>query len=184
MAVHRLRRGGFVSRAARLVPAGDVLTWLGIPNPGTPGEGVSVKVFCPFSETHPPDRSGEKDMRLYSDQRAFCHMCAQGYDSVGLAAQAWGLTRPEAARAVLSRAGLDVSGVEELDEALAKPRPEALRTGAVAALAYWADTRGVSRFSAQYVQCLGLADQIIEPDHVDLWITACKKYLETFNAKN
>lgn len=182
MAVHRLRRGGFVSRAARLVSVSDVLGWLGISSPGTPGVGVSLKVFCPFSETHPPDRAGEKDMRIYSDGRGFCHMCSTQYDSVAMAAQAWGLTRPEAARAILSRAGLDVSGEEELDEALSRPRPEHLRMGAVAALGHWADFRGVSRFDASYARCLTLADQIIEPEHVGQWLTACKAFLEQQNA--
>lgn len=178
MTVHRLRRGGFVQRAARLVSVSDVLGWLNIDSPGTPGVGVSLKVFCPFSETHPPDRSGEKDMRIYSDGKAFCHMCATQYDSVAMAAQAWGLTRPEAARAILSRAGLDVANNEELESQLAKPRPEALRTGSVAALGYWADTRGVNRFSEDYARCLVLADQIMEPEHVDQWLQACKDFLE------
>lgn len=182
MPVHRLRRGGFVSRAARLVSVSDVLGWLNIASPGTPPEGVSLKVFCPFSETHPPDRSGEKDMRIYADGKAYCHMCATQYDSVAMAAQAWGLSRPEAARAVLARAGLDVSGEEDWEAALAKPRPEQLRTGAVAALGVWADRAGVSRFTEHYVRCLELADQITEPEHVDQWLSACKLYLEAGNA--
>lgn len=178
MPVRRLRRGGFVSRAARLVPISDVLNWIGIAAPGTPPEGVSVKVFCPFSETHPPDRAGEKDMRIYSDGKGYCHLCAEGWDSVGLAARVWELSRPEAARAILAHAGLDVSGDEDWEAVLAKPRPEQLRTGAVAALGVWADAHEVSRFSEHYVRCLQLADQITEPEHVDQWLSACKSYLE------
>lgn len=176
--MRRLRRGSPTQRAARLVPVSDVLTWLGIATPGTPGPGVSVKVFCPFSETHPPDRAGEKDMRIFSDGKAFCHMCATQYDSVALAAQAWGLTRAEAAQAVLARSGMDVSEDDDLASLVARVTPEALRIGAVAALGVWADRTGVDRFGAEYARCLELADQIREPDHVEQWLTACKQHLE------
>jgi hypothetical protein len=159
-----------------------VLTWLNVQNPGTPGEGVSVKVMCPFSETHPPDRSGEKDMRIYSDGKAFCHMCATQYDSVGLAAQAWGLTRVEAARAVLSRAGLDVSSEEDWESQLSAPSPEQMRTSAVAALGVWADAQQVDRFDPRYSACLEAADQIQSAEHVDMWLDACKAFLRSNNA--
>jgi hypothetical protein len=173
----QLRRGSIVDRAARRVPICDVLDWIGIPNPGTPPDGVSVKCLCPFQDTHPPDRSGEKDMRIYADGKGFCHLCAEGWDSVRLVARIWSLTLPEAARAVLARSGLDVSGDDELASLLSKPTPQQLRPGALAALAVWADAREVDRFGPDYARCLQLADQIIEPHHVDKWLLACKEFL-------
>ena len=177
-AVRRLRRGGFVTRAARLVSASEVLNWVGIPAPGTPPPGVSVKVTCPFSETHPPDRQGEKDMRIYNDGRAYCHICTEQYDSVALAAQLWSLTRFEAAKAILARSGLDMSGSEEdLQSLLVQIKPERLRGDAVHALGVWADVNGIDRFGDSYFRCLGLADQIKSEDHIQGWLTACKDYL-------
>jgi hypothetical protein len=173
----QLRRGSIVDRAARRVPICDVLDWIGIPNPGTPPDGVSVKCFCPFQETHPLERSGEKDMRIYGDGKGFCHLCNQQWDSVRLASQIWSLTLPEAARAVLARSGLDVSGDDELVSLLSKLTPQQLRPGALAALAVWADARDVDRFGPEYARCLQLADQIIEPHHVDKWLLACKEFL-------
>jgi hypothetical protein len=173
--VKRLRRGSFVSRAVRLVPIVVVLDYIGIQNPGTPEGGISVKVHCPFQETHPPDRSGEKDMRLYSDGKAFCHLCAEGWDSVQLAARLWELTLPEAARRLLAMRGLDVS---EEDEAFVQAvTPEQLRASAVAALGVWADANDVSRFTENYVRCLRLADQIQKSEHVDAWLRASKDFL-------
>jgi len=178
--VRRLRRGSFVDRAARLIPIVVVLDHLRIANPGTPGDGVSIKVMCPFQETHPPDRSGEKDMRIYSDGRAFCHMCAEGWDSVGLAARVWDVTRPLAARRLMAMQGLDVG---EDDSSLVVPvTPAQLRTGAVAALGVWADRRGVDRFSESYARCLDAADQIATPDHVLKWLAAAKEFLEKADA--
>jgi hypothetical protein len=176
--MRRLHRGSIVDRAARRVPICDVLDWLGIPNPGTPPEGVSIKCLCPFQDTHPQERSGEKDMRIYSDGKGFCHLCAQQWDSVRLASQIWSLTLPEAARMVLARSGLELSEDEELSSLLAKPTPQQLRPGALAALAVWADARSIDRFGSGYGRCLELADQIIEPHHVDAWLSACKKFLE------
>lgn len=176
--MRRLRRGSFVDRAARLVPITAVLDRLGIQNPGTPEGGVSVKVHCPFQETHPPDRSGEKDMRIYSDGKAFCHLCAEGWDSVGLAARVWDLSRPLAARQLLAMQGLDVSEDDDLDELLRQATPAQLRTGAVAAMGVWADGHGVDRFSEAYIRVLGLADQISKPEHVDQWLRASKEFLE------
>lgn len=179
--VKSLRRGSFAQRAARMVPISDVLTWLGVANPGTPPDGVSVKVFCPFSETHPPDRAGEKDMRMYGDGKAYCHICAQQYDSVSLAQQAWALSRMEAARAVLAHAGLDVGDDENLS-LLRQVSPEARRSGAIAALGTWADHRGVDRFGAPYARCLSLADHIQQEEHVEQWLSACKTFLEQSDA--
>ena len=175
--MRQLRRGSIVDRAARRVPICDVLDWIGIPNPGTPPDGVSVKCFCPFQETHPLERSGEKDMRIYADGKGFCHLCNEQWDSVRLAAQIWSLTLPEAARAVLARSGLDVSGDDELVSLLSKPTPQQLRPGALAALAVWADARDIDRFGSDYARCLQLADQILEPHHVDKWLLACKEFL-------
>lgn len=175
----RLRRGSFVARAARMVPITVVLDHLGIQNPGTPEGGVSVKVHCPFQETHPPDRSGEKDMRIYSDGKAWCHLCTEGWDSVGLAARIWDLSRPLAARQLLAMQGIDVSGDEDVESLLREATPAQLRTSAVAALGVWADARGVDRFDPAYARCLEMADQITEPHHVDLWIAAAKDFLRS-----
>ncbi len=175
--MRRLRRGSFVERASRLVPIVVVLDHLGIQNPGTPEGGVSVKVHCPFQETHPPDRSGEKDMRIYGDGKAFCHLCAEGWDSVALAARVWDLSRPLAARQLLAMRGLDVSGDEDMESLLTKPTPAQLRTSAVAALGVWSDFAGVSRFDESYRLCLSLADQIVEPRHVEQWLKASKDFL-------
>jgi DNA primase len=107
-----------------------------------------------------------------------CHLCAQQWDSVRLASQIWSLTLPEAARMVLARSGLELSEDEELSALLAKPTPQQLRPGALAALAVWADARAIDRFGSGYGRCLELADQITEPHHVDAWLSACKKFLE------
>jgi hypothetical protein len=175
--VKQLRRGSVVDQAARRVSVCEVLDWIGIQNPGTPPEGVSVKCTCPFQETHPGDRSGEKDMRIYGDGKAFCHMCNEQWDSVRLVSQIWSLTLPEAARAVLARSGLDVSGDDHLASLLSKPTPQQLRPGALAALAVWADSQNIDRFGESYARCLQLADKITEPHHVDKWLTACKGFL-------
>lgn len=175
MTVRRLRRGGPVSRANRLVSISDVLGWLGIAAPEVPV--TSVKVMCPFVETHPADRQGEKDMRLYVDGHAFCHVCQEQYTTVKLISQAWDLSPIDAARAALARAGLDLTGNEDLESLLTAPSPERLRTGAVAALGWWADQHDIDRFGSEYARCLQLADQIKEPEHVDLWLIACKAHL-------
>lgn len=169
-----------MDRAARMVPIVVVLDHLRIPNPGTPGEGVSIKVACPFQETHPPDRSGEKDMRIYSDGKAFCHMCAEGWDSVALAARVWDVSRPIAARRLLAMQGLDVSEDDVIVTQAVTPAQ--LRTGAVAALGVWADRRGVDRFSDRYASCLTAADLIEREEQVSEWLTACKSFLGDNNA--
>jgi hypothetical protein len=177
--VQQLRRGRITDRAARLVPVCVVLDMLNIPNPGTPPEGVSVKVACPFQELHPQDRSGEKDMRIYGDGKAYCHMCAEGWDSVALAAKLWEVTRVQAARQLLAAQGLEVTAE---DEVVATVTPAQLRSASVAALGIWADANGVDRFSERYVRCLGLADQIQTAEHVDAWLSACKTFLGEHNA--
>lgn len=176
----RLRRGSFVERAARMVPIVVVLDHLGISNPGTPEGGVTVKVMCPFQETHPPDRSGEKDMRIYSDGKAFCHICAEQFDSVGLAARIWDLSRPLAARQLMAMQGLDVG---EDDESLVRVvTPAQLRSSAIAALGVWADARDVDRFGPAYATVMQVADRITEPEHVQEWLEASKDFLERNSA--
>lgn len=172
----RLRRGTMVQRASRLVPVVVVLDKLGIANSGTPPEGVSLKVECPFQEGHPPDRSGEKDMRIYSDGKAFCHMCAEGWDSVHLAARVWELSLMQAARHLLALQGIEVSD-DDRESLAVKATPAQLRASAVAALAVWADANDINRFSAAYAKCLQAADDIVSEEHVDAWLTACQNFL-------
>lgn len=175
--MRRLHRGGVVERAVRLVPVGAVLTQLGIIFPGTPPAGSSYKIYCPFGDYH-PDRGAEKEMRIYSDGRAYCHLCRRQYDSVALAAQAWGMTYPEAAQKLLVDAGFSAAPSDSEEErALKETTPEQLQTGALAALAVFADARGIDRFDEPYRRCLRAADAITKPEHVEQWLAACKKLL-------
>lgn len=183
--MRRLRRGGFLARASRLVPVSDVLTWAGIPNSGIPPVGAPQKILCPFQETHPQERQTEKDMRIYADNKVFCHLCNTQYDSVGLAAAVWSLSRFEAAKAILARAGLDVTDdASNLESLIKKDTPEKLRSDAVFALGRWADAREVDRFSSSYRRCVSLAEQISAPHHVQKWLSACKEYLSKEMTEN
>jgi len=173
----RLHHGGVVDRAVRLIPVGDVLTKLGVQFPGTPPAGSSYKVYCPFGELH-PDRGAEKEMRLYADGRAFCHICRRQYDSVSLFAQFAGVSPVIAARQLLVDAGYssrdDDQGIRIVEEI----PPEKLRVGALAALAVWADARGIDRLTDErYLRCVEVADVITKEEHVQQWLDACKRRL-------
>lgn len=172
----RLHRGGVVARAVRLVSVVDVLAQLGVDAPGLPPSGSSYKIYCPFGDNH-SDRGAEKEMRVYSDGRAYCHKCQRQYDSVSLAAQAWGVAPGIAARQLLVTAGFSAASEDAEFEHREEVSPEQLRTGAVAALAAFADLRGVDRFSEVYRRCLHAADKIMSPEHVDQWLAASKRLL-------
>lgn len=173
----RLHHGGVVQRAIRLIPVGVVLDQLGISYPGTPPAGSSYKVYCPFGDYH-PDRGAEKEMRLYSDGKAYCHICQRQYDSVALASQAWGMAYPEAAKALLVAGGFSAAPEDSEEERILKETsPEELRTGAVAALGVFADARDIDRFGDRYARCMEAADAITRPEHVEKWLARCKEFL-------
>lgn len=135
-----------------------------------PPSGVSRKIECPFSFLHPEGKD-PREMRLYSDGKAYCHVCLKQYDSVAMAAQGWGCSNLEAAHRLLD--GQDVN-----TETVVKRSMYATRASAVSALAEWADTHGVDRFSGTYRRCLTVADAISSEDQVRDWLNACKRVLK------
>lgn len=172
----RLHHGTVVDRAVRLIPVGDVLLKLGVQFPGTPPAGSSYKVYCPFGELH-PDRGAEKEMRLYADGRAFCHICRRQYDSVSLFAQAVGVSPVIAARQLLVDAGYSSKDDDQGIRVVEDIPPEKLQARALAALAVWADAHEIDRFSDAYLRVSDTADHITEQDHVRRWLDAAKRRL-------
>lgn len=174
--MRRLHRGGLVDRAVRLVPVGDVLMKLGIQFPGTPPAGSSFKIYCPFGDYH-PDRGKEKEMRIYSDGRVYCHICRRQYDSVSLFASVAQVSPMIAARQLLVDAGYSSSEDDPGIRIVEETPPEKLQSGALAALGVWADAREIDRLSERYLRCVQTADQILDPEHVQAWLSACKQHL-------
>jgi hypothetical protein len=167
--VRRLHRPGDIGRAVASVPIIDVLASLGVIVEAAPLPGTTQKIWCPFSDLH-PDGGRQREMRLYSDGKAHCHICVKQYDSVSMAAQAWGVSQRIAAQRLLE-------GQEVITERQAVRSLYVVRAGAVAALGVWADRVGIDRFGLEYRRCLALADHIQEPGHVKLWLAASKQFL-------
>ena len=165
-----------MDRAVRLIPVGDVLTKLGVQFPGTPPAGSSYKAYCPFGDLH-PDRGAEKEMRLYADGRAFCHVCRRQYDSVSMFAQKMDVSPIIAARQLLVDAGYSSHEEDQGLRVVEDTPPEKLQMGALAALAIWADAHGVDRFSEDYLRVVDTASFIIEEEHVRRWVAAAKRRL-------
>jgi hypothetical protein len=171
--MRRLHRPGVIGQANERVPITSVLASLGVLVAEPPPSGVSIKIECPFSFLHPPGKD-RREMRLYSDGKAYCHICVTQYDSVSMAAQAWGCSQLVAAQRLL--AGQEVATERRVSKSM-----YASRAAAVAALGEWADANGVDRFSATYARCLTVADAISTEEQVGSWLRACKRVLTRSN---
>lgn len=167
--MRRLHRPGVIAQAVKLTSILSVLASLGVAVDTLPAYGTSRKIECPFSYLHPEGKD-RREMRLYADGKAYCHVCLCQYDSVSMAAQAWDCGQLVAAQRLL--AGQEVVPAQEYARSM-----YAVRAAAVAALAVWADANEVDRLSETYHKCLKLADVISAPEHVGPWLAACKRAL-------
>jgi hypothetical protein len=167
--MRRLHRPGVIGQANERVPLIAVLASLGILVEMSPLPGTNIRIDCPFSYLHPEGKD-RREMRLYSDGKAYCHVCVTQYDSVSMAAQAWDCSQLTAAQRLL--AGQAVESSHQGNRSL-----YATRACAVAALAEWADAHEVDRFSEMYGRCLTAADAISIPEQVAPWLAACKRAL-------
>ena len=171
----RLHRVNSISRACAQTPMHVVLAMAGVEVAGPPPPGTSLKIWCVNSHLH-PDGGREREMRLYSDNKAYCHICRKQYDPVSLAAQVWDCSQKVAALRLLV-------GSTDSDEQSAPQYVFQLRAGAVAALGVWADAHEIDRLGPEYQSCLNVASRITDSSHVIKWLEVCKKVLSAWKER-
>jgi hypothetical protein len=168
----RLHKGGVIARARNEVSITVVLAELGVWVEGLPSGDSNIRVHCPFGEISHSDGGLKKELRVYADNKAYCHSCEKQYDSVSLMMEAWDLPAGVAARQLLARAGLSQS---DLDLPIAQQKVN--RPAMLAALAVWADSNKIDRFAESYAVCLENADKVKMPEDVASWLKEAKEYL-------
>ena len=167
--MRRLHKPGVIGQANERVSIISVLASLGVLVEAPPHPGTNIRIDCPFAYLHPEGKD-RREMRLYSDGKAYCHICLVQYDSVSMAAQAWDCGQLVAAQRLLSGQAVETS--HQVQRSL-----YVTRASAVAALAEWADAHEMDRFSERYRRCLTAADAITAPEQVGTWLAACKRAL-------
>lgn len=167
----RLRYRSVVDEADSRVSIVSVLQTLGVDITSPPSPGSNVRVLCPFEEiNHSGTLRDRRQMRVYSDNRAYCHECQCQYTPTKLLAADWGCSRVRAAQQLL--------GVLEAEvERTAPSRLPVLRINMAAALAVWADSHDVDRMSDAYGAWISMLDRVESDADALEWLTSAKRTL-------
>ena len=171
----RLRFRSVVDDAVERVSVVSVLRRLGVDIESLPSPGANIRVLCPFEDVnHSSDLRDRRQMRVYSDNRAYCHACQMQYTSVSLMAVTWGCSYSAAARRLLDGVAAPAPTIVEVSS-----RMPVVRANMAAALGVWADGRGVDRTGAAYGECLARLDAAATEQGAWEWLCASKRYLES-----
>lgn len=172
-----------VAKANRVIPFPLACRWAGIEVPGdVPEHGL--KTYCPFGEYAHEDGGRDPAFRVYPDH-AFCFACGEWFSPVKLCAAVWDCTAEEAARQMLTQAGVadpdyrehwkrlvDWSQPPDMDSLAA-----ALRAWCAGNCPQWSARRYDSGVAAKLAACLGLLSRVRTEQDCRTWLAGCKKVM-------
>lgn len=179
------RRSSLVERlvetANEQVDILDVCRWVGMRVPYEVPR--SLKVRCPFGELAHTDHGVAPAFRIYPDTNSsFCFACGF-FSPVWLAASVWGMTRREAATALLDRIGYKPVSLAQLwANVVAAPEPPpdttylglALRTYCDRIDTEWCRRQFETRTAHTLDRCLALLSHVRTSEQARLWLTHSK----------
>lgn len=159
--------------ADRVVPFPAAARWAGV------DAGGRAKAHCPFGIIH-DDGGAEQSFRVYEDH-GYCFAGCGYFTATRLLAEAWEVTREDAAAEALRRAGWRPASYAHLWASVTRERPpdrDALR----AALTVWCSARCPDWDRRQYDQrtadklarCYGLLPLVKTREDCVRWLEACK----------
>lgn len=170
--MRRLRYRSIVAEADDRISIILILQRLGVEVESAPEPGSNIRVLCPFENfNHSGTMRDRRQMRIYSDNRAYCHECNCQYTPTSLMAMEWGCTRGRAAQQLLS--ALETS--TEREELVS--RMPVVRANVTAALAIWAEAHGVVRMSELYGRWMDHLDSAATEAEALEWLAAAKRSL-------
>jgi hypothetical protein len=176
-----LRHQSVEARVDTQVSVVGLLRQLGVNVPDI--EYGSVKVYCPFGILH-PDHGITRAMRVYPESNtAFCFSDCGHFTPTKLAAQAWDLSREDAADRLMDQVEAETPlPVEDLFQVGAgRPSGEALSE---ALRVYcqrqngWSGVEFTSEVVAKLGRCLDLLPGVVSPQDASKWLEGSKVVME------
>lgn len=172
-----------VAAANRVIPFPLACRWAGLDVPGdVPEHGL--KLHCPFGEYAHDDGGAEPAFRIYPDH-GWCFAEQERFTPVKLCAAVWDCTLEEAARQMLTQAGVadpdyreqwkrltDWSQPPDMDSLAA-----ALRSWCAGNYPRWAVRQYDSDIAATLAACLGLMSRVRTAQDCRTWLAGCKKVM-------
>lgn len=178
-----------VSLANAKIPFPVACGWAGIDVPGDVTEN-GLKVYCPFGEWAHEDGGAAPALRVYPDH-AYCFAEAEWFTPVKLCALSWDCTPDEAAREMLSRAGIadpdyrqqwqrlvDYSQLPDLDGLAGSLRVFCARTDPA-----WKARQYDGPVADKLADCLKLLALVRTEQDCRTWLAGCKKAMEQVLSK-
>jgi hypothetical protein len=170
-----------VALANQRIPFAAACRQAGVDIPGdVPEHGL--KMHCPFEEWAHDDGGREPAFRVYPDH-AYCFGCGEWFTPVKLCAAVWDCTAEEAAREMLSRAGVADPDYREHWKRLVNWSQPPDLDGLASALRAWCsgtDPRWKTRqydsaVAARLAACMGLLGRVRTEEDCRTWLAGCKK---------
>ncbi len=161
----------------------DACRLIGMDVPDGVMHGRNMKLHCPFGEVFHSDGGVEAAMRIYPESNHLYCFAGCGYHTpVTLVAQAFDLTRRDAARELLERAGLREPTREEIWTAVATHHDppdtaylaQALKTYCRRTVPDWERRQYEPDVSRRLSACLALLDHVDTDEAALRWLTGCK----------
>ncbi len=183
-----MKRRNPVALADEQVPITTACRLIGMYVPEAVDMGRSVKLRCPFGEIYHRDHGVEAAFRVYPESNhAWCFSCGQHYGPTRLVAQAWGISRLQAAAELLERAGIKPATLADLWAEVAHHEPapdttmlaEALKTFCRRVDPDWEFNQFEPPVAAALSACLGLLDHVRNQADAALWLDQTKRVMHT-----
>jgi hypothetical protein len=175
------RAEGPAARANRLIPFPAACRHAGIEvPPDVPGSGL--KMHCPFGQWAHEDGGAEPAFRVYPDH-GYCFAEAEWFTPAGLCAAVWDCTAEEAARQLLSLAGVADPDYREQWKRLVDYRQpvdvdglaRSLRTWCARTTPGWAARQYDGDVAGKLADCLKLLALVRDEADCRAWLAGCKK---------
>ena len=179
----RARRPSLIATADEQVSILDACRLIGMDLPESLVYGRNPKVHCPFEELYHRDSGIEAAMRIYVESNhVYCFACGSAYGPVGLVAAAFDISRRQAARELLERAGIRPTTQarmwsEALEHEPALDRAalgEALKTYCRRTIPDWDSRQFEPEAAAHLARCLGVLDHVANQKEARQWLYLCK----------
>lgn len=153
----------------------------------------STKTYCPFGRLHHSDGGKEPALRIYPQSNsAYCFSCKKYFSPAGLVAEAFDITKKQAAAELLTRVGYKPISAMELWQNVQEEeiRPDtsmlgmALKTFCSRIYPDWDKLQFQSNVATSLDSCLALLDAVVTDADAELWLTLSKKVMSKFKDKD
>lgn len=172
--------------ANRVIPFPLAASWADV-GYGDAGERGGAKTWCPFGALH-YDQGREKAFRVYADH-GYCFAERKYFTVAGFLAAVWEVTREEAAKLALDKAGYVPADYAHMWEEAQRPQDpgreflgKALQEWCAAAIPDWPTRQYDPAVSAKLADCLALLPHVNTAGDCELWLEGTKKAMGMFAA--